>query len=87
MTNKVYRAVVNHSDGRVDHTEFADWNDASERVDESVCNGGAIGGDVHEFVDGIGWVLCNDEPECDDCELVWDHDQFDDYIDGQEMTF
>lgn len=52
-----YRTIEYNRSGTTSYTEFDDYDEACTRLDDGVEAGCLTGGDIEEYVDGIGWVI------------------------------
>lgn len=43
--------------------KFTNWEETEISFDLQLENLNGTGGNIEQFVDGIGWVLCNENPE------------------------
>jgi hypothetical protein len=58
MATTQFRTVEYNCSGSTSYTYSNDYDELVNRLDEGVDAGCITGGDIHEFVDGIGWVVC-----------------------------
>jgi len=54
----MYRTIEYNRSGSTSRTEFDNFEDACNRLDDGVDAGCLTGGDIEQYVDGIGWVIC-----------------------------
>lgn len=65
MSNFRYRVRYYNCDGSTRFEPGNNYDNLSGHIDQAVDAGHATGGDIDEWVDGIGWVLCNEGNDCD----------------------
>lgn len=52
-----FRTREYNRSGSTTYTYSNDYDELTDRLDEGVESGCLVGGDIDEYVDGIGWVV------------------------------